>query len=1798
MRPHRTARRGIIIIVVLGLLTIFTLLALTFVVIANQAQRAAQVAAEVEVTADPPEKLLNTALYQALRGSNNLRSVMGPHSLLEDIYGSGYLLGRVNAAPASVAGGQMIAFEFVPSGGSFSELHEADGYFDGRAITFFTGQAALKTFRVTGYDWDEAAGTARLRVLVPDTAGVADGDTFLINGRPFSGTGFGLNTLLLNDVDSSPTDENPKFDPDSGVYGFLLSRNRQLAAVAGMGKVEYALTPNATQFFPLFTSPPPPSAPLVSLSPTWYEYIDPAGPGGANEDYDAPDYQNMLLGWQETTTGAVLIPSLHRPDLVNYWAQRIADELTGLGGALNGVAPAQVRQAFLTGDTSGDVAPAATAISRLRRAVILRPLPEEHPDFTGSNPAANMANLDFLLHGPWDVDNSGDGRADSIWVDLGLPVQSARDGRRYKPLFAFLCLDLDGRLNLNAHGNLGQLVGGSGELSPDEFNTSPWAGTPPSGGVPIYLPRGQGYGPAEVNLAPLFTDLDEYALLLEGGNYSGRIVEGRYGQRARTGVAGIPGAPSTVEWHNWRSRTKTYNYPLDYFNTDGTIDADPADFTSTFYHHDYGTPPDLDGNGAWALDYRGQPFYHEMGMPEEVTLNPYLVDLSLERRGKAYNDGTTTTSGTIDHPFDMHELERLLRYGDLDAWSLPGRLLTLAQGAFETDAAAQINRRLVTTDSWDVPVPGYALPVNRILPLDGQYLGTRPSTLIYIPLAEQLVARADITAMLRARVAAEVPNLDPAYATAAEFNAAVRSLLSTDLTAGLRMDLNRPFGNGRDDDGNGVVDEPGEIDPMRGYEPVWETVYAGIPGIWSPVDTAPTGPWRFDANNDGVQGFAVASDENTLRDDLLARQLYAKHLYVLAMLVLNDTDFIAQVAAQTSVADATEAQRLVARQVAQWAVNVVDFRDRDAIMTPFEYDIEPFVDNNGDGDPWDVDGDLTTDESASAPNVRRGVVWGCERPELLITETLAVHDRGTADLDTPGGLTTDDPPDAHFDQVRRPLGSLFIELYNPNGTGEAPPAELYDENPTPSTGEGPYQLQLDRTTPGGDPVWRIVVTRGDIPIARINEPTMPTMPDIERVIYFVTSDPGLADQNRPFWRSAGGSIFIAPGSYAVIGPGNTDAAPPEATTIRSPDGGLVDTIDIDLSGGGPSGSFDITGTTEPYPSATEIRAPVSIVIDEPRRLSVSEPYPGVDPNAGYDGWAALGLTNIDDPLPVAEDTPWDTNNEHVQTFGGTHFTGTDTGPTGLRPTEAEADRGRYIVFLQRLANPLADWDEIVNPYITVDDMPVDLTAYTGEDPAGVMSVEPGVVPRDFRLGTRQRDQVDANERYNVWSSITRNLPETNDDANTLGHTLGYQNEPQDLTNPLDRMDQTTLATATWDATVDPDAYIGAPQQHPAPWLSWGNRPFVSAYELLLVPSASPSSLLKLHSMRESASKPYGSALSDDEQYGDFYFDDAPYRHLLPWLSHSTDGMALDGQGPHFYRLLEYVHVPSRFTGTETILDPEEIWPNANVTGMQVDTADEYPRLFNPPFNRVSNYREPGKVNINTLGTDPRLIAALLNLSNGDGGYLSEAANLASRVVASRAGYGTAIGDVVDLTTDPAQPRLVFNNDVPSVFANPFRSPAGEYLVPIDALRCEGSVPQDDGGQIRRGVDCTLLRSDPVTSGQPLFAMNFSGAGNEYRDTDRNPALRYQLLNKLGNVLTTRSNVYAIWITVGYFEVTRTTVSEVYPDGWMLGRELGAETGDIRRHRAFYVIDRSIPVGFLRGEDLNVEGTILLERFIE
>ena len=169
---------------------------------------------------------------------------------------------------------------------------------------------------------------------------------------------------------------------------------------------------------------------------------------------------------------------------------------------------------------------------------MLRPNWLDHPNFTGSNPefaliagdtrdnvaTPNRADrLARMVYGPWDVDNDNDGVRDSVWVDFGASVMLGPNGKLVKPLAAILCIDMDGRLNVNAHGTLDLA-----KAVPDVQHRDLLA----DGTTEVDdIARGSGFGPADISLEPVIGD--DFAALLRGQTYringQDRVYPGRYG---------------------------------------------------------------------------------------------------------------------------------------------------------------------------------------------------------------------------------------------------------------------------------------------------------------------------------------------------------------------------------------------------------------------------------------------------------------------------------------------------------------------------------------------------------------------------------------------------------------------------------------------------------------------------------------------------------------------------------------------------------------------------------------------------------------------------------------------------------------------------------------------------------------------------------------------------------------------------------------------------------------------------------------------------------------------------------------------------------------------------------------------------------------------------------------------------------------------------------------------------------------------------------------------------------------------
>jgi len=86
-------------------------------------------------------------------------------------------------------------------------------------------------------------------------------------------------------------------------------------------------------------------------------------------------------------------------------------------------------------------------------------------------------------------------------------------------------------------------------------------------------------------------------------------------------------------------------------------------------------------------------------------------------------------------------------------------------------------------------------------------------------------------------------------------------------------------------------------------------------------------------------------------------------------------------------------------------------------------------------------------------------------------------------------------------------------------------------------------------------------------------------------------------------------------------------------------------------------------------------------------------------------------------------------------------------------------------------------------------------------------------------------------------------------------------------------------------------------------------------------------------------------------------------------------------------------------------------------------------------------------------------------------------------------------------------------------------------------------------------------------------------------------MRYQTLMRMPNLVSDNSQVFLVRLTLGFFEVDKNDVNR-------LGAEYKESSGENERYRAMFIIDRSIPVGFRPGEDLNARDTVIFERFYQ
>ena len=2085
MQRSRRQRRGIVLLVVLSLLVIFSLLVTTFVVVSGDYRTAAVMSARGQAKQTDPRQLLRDVLSSLLVDTNDHQSPLRGHGLLRDLYGDDGFVARVESVAllTDTTNGQFFELRLMdpPTGAPTFErdvprdlssrpyaLRGTIGYYNGLVLTFVDGPGRGVSTRIIDYDPVGPAGNLgnvfRLTVIGATSArSPRTGDRVVVNGRPSSGTGFGYNPVApaINGIHTLSAPD-PGFDGSWGVPNFDDDGNGVIDDVGDAGFGD-DLAAGAAALLPN-------RATHAESNAAFANYLR----GGADERYDAADFQNVHLAalipaynqYQLINSATDLrrmnrnqvLPSFHRPALINWWFRnviapqvetptgRIPSEELLLKVFLQPYGPDNIRA---SGDEPVQQPEFLDFVVNLKQMIIARPLPELNPYFWGGNAAFTANYLSAVasdptlgrrnpyLMGPWDVDNDGDGERDGIWMDVGLPIEEDSQGRLFKGLVSVLCVDLDGRLNLNAQGSQGHFLTLQPSRVTHPTNLARRRATDP---LPSTLVPGRGTGPADVNLRPLFNLLDptdrfsvqfqwdNYWRLLNGAQPPGlsRPIPGRYGFDNLIGQFQSPG----IAGLDFFSAVKHFEYPQNFFNIRTGLSSNLSAFQ---------TPPDLFGELVVGLDHLGQAAYSRQAADPADALNFRFLN-----RDHPYEKNLLNPSAA-DSLYTLAELEGLLRFHDADMQPggrpLSRRLAAMFENGpplnnnlFTNSAFAPLARQSVTTHSVDLPVPNMLEPADlaRIFP-DSDRSGHSADDLLYLvfkphasiaggTIAAPGFSQSDdhrmhhVSEILRARLiqgfrwathATPSVNVRRTWNQTSSphdlrINQQIRGMLSPDLGMGLRMDINRPWGNGRDDNGNHVVDEhgfsfPALAPPTPGNNSLFRfTLEAGMAvdgwdndsdGLVDEADPSEVellwgGPWLtgFDHDNDG----RVLADRNSDgvadldNDAFLARQHFARHLYLLAMM-LRDPEYSAR--EDVNGDGRIDNEFDMARSIAQWAVNVVDFRDADSIMTPFEYDRRPVTPSPGrdgvwgsagdedgvngaedigemlwpgsdDVPPWAVDGLLgprnpgsdgvwgTPDDVTDAHLDDRDVVWGCERPELLITETLAFHDRRAQDLDDSGNGTVADPEgdammdpaavENDFDQQLRPRGGLYVELYNPwTSNAERPPAEFYHTGTAAGWSAG---VLLDKVSANGtdlgSPVWRMTVTTSD------DDPRVFATPDpdhpsarvtTERVIYFTDTGsatrPSLSapqDRVRPGSATRAfkhdtevpttvGIAPVLPGRYAVVGTyrTSTDVADPDT---QSSDG-QVNGFDNEFyarvgrqttaataedtrrfvmrAHPDPNNNWfyvqnnpDASSLPSRYqPNVDPGTAPNDGVVDIMPPVVV--PIPGLNISEGRIDWDPdeSQATKYDYPVPYDEsaggysvpyDLPFDVDPR----------LSLDPVPSESDPDELAKDvlteNGTYSairhVHLQRLANPLLPYHAIYNPYRTIDSMPVDLTVFNGrEDDSMDQSVSAG----SYTFDSRERgsgSKTPTMPHRNLMSNATVEPQPTpagtvanHHFTHSLNHSLGYLNRtfgarfrrnfgaaglPTNVPNGDMRY---VGAPNTNDPAIDP----GGGQ--PFPWLTWFNRPFTSQYDLMLVPEAPSARLFDKFS------------LADPDQVGDadparsiYAGRSRPnFRNLENFFATTPPGES--GVGSNLAAIFDFTHVPSKFLGTETWLDPRVFNNTANsATGWPARGTE----FLHPPFNKISAYREPGKINLNTVynhvvmdalrgGSLPGGVGPtfwqLVDSRRGFGERPVDASGLRSPVPPEKLDQtppsntwipaGTIVPELrpVDAhgNTTPYYDPVV--SDMPTIFANPFRGFGDNELVPPGATELTRWV--------RYQTEGTLLRSnrfDPVISFDPAVVFPivpnaFKGPGDidadlplfnrptgppfgpaaatvgsayplpgrAHADPVRSPFFRNEPILRMPNMTTTRSNVYAIWITLGYFEVEQDAPRRFTPSqradaghvnrfGYRLGNEVGWDTGDIRRHRAFYVIDRSIPVAFEPGQMHNAENAILLQRFIE
>jgi hypothetical protein len=181
--------------------------------------------------------------------------------------------------------------------------------------------------------------------------------------------------------------------------------------------------------------------------------------------------------------------------------------------------------------------------------------------------------------------------------------------------------------------------------------------------------------------------------------------------------------------------------------------------------------------------------------------------------------------------------------------------------------------------------------------------------------------------------------------------------------------------------------------------------------------------------------------------------------------------------------------------------------------------------------------------------------------------------------------------------------------------------------------------------------------------------------------------------------------------------------------------------------------------------------------------------------------------------------------------------------------------------------------------------------------------------------------------------------------------------------------------------------------------------------------------------------------------------------------------------------------------------------------------------------------------------------------------------------------------------DPGvQNPYLYNAPTATTVMPPATPPRRLFQIPDLNAAVPPTNAASDGGDVNVN-SINYLVNNPAGGATPNLQMNLSSTYFDLTSNQavatanaklsgglRRPYFRIEWLQKVTNLTTVRTHQYAVWITVGFFEVTRQgdpRLADTNPSAAMdvLGPELGVLTGKTIRYRSFFLIDRTKATGF-------------------